>query len=133
MTIKPIPDFTGYFADDLGNIYSALPKGCRNRYDKNKWVSLKKLKPRMLKHTPYLRVYMRRDSTGKREDVYIHRIIAQLFVPNPLHYNEINHKDSNPTNNKAENLEWCSHYYNLEYAYSYGYKTRDALGRFCHK
>ena len=134
MNIKPIPNFTGYFADDLGNIYSAIPKGCRDRFDKSKWnKELKILKPRILKHMPYLRVYMRNDTTNKREDVYVHRIVAQLFVPNPNGYNEINHKDSNPMNNKATNLEWCDHYYNLQYAYEYGYKTRDKLGRFCHK
>lgn len=82
---------------------------------------------------PYLRVYMRRDSTNKREDVYVHRIIAELFLDNPNHYPEINHKDSNPMNNNVNNLEWCSHYYNLKYAYDYGYKARDKLGRFCHK
>lgn len=133
MTMKPIPDFTGYFADEEGNIYSCIPKGCRNRFDKTKWVQPKKLKPRVLKHMPYLRVYMRRDSTNKREDVYVHRIIAELFLDNPNHYPEINHKDSNPMNNNVNNLEWCSHYYNLKYAYNYGYKTRDKFGRFCHK
>lgn len=133
MTMKPIPDFTGYFADEEGNIYSCIPKGCRNRFDKTKWVQPKKLNPRVLKHMPYLRVYMRRDSTNKREDVYVHRIIAELFLDNPNHYPEINHKDSNPMNNNVNNLEWCSHYYNLEYAYDYGYKARDKLGRFCHK
>lgn len=133
MTMKPIPDFTRYFADEEGNVYSCIPKGCRNRFDKTKWVQPKKLKPRVLKHMPYLRIYMRRDSTNKREDVYVHRIIAELFLDNPNHYPEINHKDSNPMNNNVDNLEWCSHYYNLEYAYDYGYKARDELGRFCHK
>lgn len=129
--IKPIPDFTGYFADGNGNIYSAIPKGCRNRYDKSKWTSLHLLKQRILKHAPYCRVYMRRDSTGKREDVYVHRIVAQLFVPNPESLSEVNHIDSNPLNNKADNLEWCNHRYNLEYGFLNGNKGRDNLGRFC--
>lgn len=32
-----IPDFTGYKADKEGNIYSMIPKGCRNRFDESKW------------------------------------------------------------------------------------------------
>ena len=133
MTMKSIPDFTGYFADENGNIYSCIPKGCRNRFDKTKWIAPKKLKPRILKHMPYLRVYMRRDSTDRREDVYVHRIIASLFLDNPNNYPEVNHKDSNPMNNSVENLEWCSTKYNWQYGFDYGYKTRDNLGRFCHK
>lgn len=133
MTMKEIPDFTGYFADEKGNIYSCIPKGCRNRFDKIKWVQPKKLKPRSMKDASYLRVYMRRDSTNKREDVYVHRIIASLFLDNPNNYPEVNHKDSNPMNNSADNLEWCSTRYNWQYGFDYGYKQRDKLGRFCHK
>ena len=48
---------------------------------------------------------MRRESTNKREDVYVHRIIAQLFIPNPNNLLEVNHKDSNPSNNHKNNLE----------------------------
>ena len=39
-----IPDFTGYKADKKGNIYSVIPKGCRNRFDKTKWIAPKKIK-----------------------------------------------------------------------------------------
>ena len=81
----------------------------------------------------YLRVYIRRDSTNKREDVYIHRIVATLFIPNPNNLPEVNHKDSNPQNNCVENLEWVTRKENLEYAYYFGHKTRDSKGRFCRK
>ena len=40
------------------------------------------------------------------------------FIPNPLGYNEINHKDENKTNNKVDNLEWCSHDYNINYSFN---------------
>lgn len=133
MTLKAIPDFTGCFADEEGNIYSCIPKGCRNRFDKTKWVQPKKLKPRPMKRAPYLRVYMRRDSTNKKEDVFVHRIVASLFLDNPNNYPQVNHKDSNPMNNSVDNLEWCSVRYNWQYGLDYGYKSRDKLGRFCHK
>ena len=73
---------------------------------------------------------MRRDSTNKREDVYIHRIIAALFIPNPLNLSDVNHKDNNRLNNNVNNLEWLSHKDNLEYGFSHGNKDRDKYGRF---
>lgn len=133
MELYDIPDFTGYKASKEGKIYSMIPKGCRNRFDSSKWLSIpKELSARKTK-TGYYRVYMRRDSTNKREDVYIHRIIAELFIPNPSKLAEVNHKDSNPSNNKVQNLEWLSHKDNLQYSFIYGNIARNEKGQFCHK
>lgn len=76
---------------------------------------------------------MRRDSTNLRENVYIHRIIAKLFIPNPDNLSDVNHKDFNPSSNTVENLEWLSHQDNLEYGFKYGNKVRNEKGQFCSK
>jgi hypothetical protein len=47
--------------------------------------------------------------------VYLHRLVAENFVENPNRHTEINHKDEDKTNNRAENLEWCEHKYNCNY------------------
>jgi len=46
---------------------------------------------------------------------YVHRLVAEAFVPNPNGYPEINHKDENKENNCASNLEWCDRKYNINY------------------
>lgn len=45
----------------------------------------------------------------------MHRLVAEAFIPNPLHLPIINHKDENPSNNNANNLEWCTYEYNANY------------------
>lgn len=45
----------------------------------------------------------------------IHRLIASAFLPNPMGYPIINHKDENPSNNCVDNLEWCTYKYNSNY------------------
>lgn len=52
---------------------------------------------------------------NKQKKFVIHRLVAQAFIPNPNNYKEINHIDEDKTNNRIENLEWCSHSYNMNY------------------
>lgn len=59
----------------------------------------------------YLPVKMKK----KRKNYLVHRIVAELFIPNPHNLPLVNHKDRNPHNNKVDNLEWCSYHYNNVY------------------
>ena len=52
---------------------------------------------------------------NKQKKFIIHRLVAQVFIPNPNNLKEVNHKDEDKTNNNADNLEWCSHKYNMNY------------------
>lgn len=50
---------------------------------------------------------------GIRKDIYIHRLVAQTFIPNPDDKPCVDHIDTNPLNNKSENLRWCTQKENL--------------------
>lgn len=55
---------------------------------------------------------------------YVHRLVAEVFVPNPNRYPIINHKDENPLNSRADNLEWCTYSYNMSYGSAQENKER---------
>ena len=52
---------------------------------------------------------------GKTEQQYIHRIVAEAYIPNPQNLPWINHKDEDKANNFVGNLEWCTPLYNNTY------------------
>lgn len=57
---------------------------------------------------------------GKRKYVRVHRLIAETYLPNPLNYKQVNHKDGNKLNNNINNLEWCTNSYNTQESYDKG-------------
>ena len=54
-------------------------------------------------------------SPSDRHKYLVHKLVAAAFVPNPSMLPCVNHKDENPLNNNADNLEWCTYSYNNAY------------------
>jgi len=67
----------------------------------------------------YLRVLLKRDSGGYIT-IGIHRLVAMMYLPNPLNKPEVNHIDGNKLNNCVTNLEWCSGQENVAHALKHG-------------
>lgn len=62
----------------------------------------------------YLCVSLWRGNKGKT--LYVHRLVAEAFLPKKEGFNIVNHKDEDKLNNRVGNLEWCTSQYNNEYS-----------------
>ena len=98
---KDIPNFKNYQAHPEGEV--------RNK--KTKRIMSSECK----KHR-YISLLCNGKSIAK------HKLIALTFHPNPNNLKEVNHKDGNKRNNKADNLEWISHSDNVKDAIERGRK-----------
>lgn len=108
-----IAGFEGlYEVDQDGNVYS-IRQGQGRR--------ICKIQPYSVGN--YLKVNLYSED-GKQHKKFVHRIVAETFIPNPQGFKEVNHIDCNGKNNSVENLEWCDRRKNLEHAYAHGKKRQ---------
>jgi len=111
--MKEIKDFPGYFVTEDGRVLSYKTK---SRYKKDS-VNYDKT-PKELKFNVdpngYNRVKLYKN--GKGITCKVHRLVAQAYIENPENCPCVNHKNKIRTDNRIENLEWCSVQYNCEYS-----------------
>ena len=78
--------------------------------DGNVWSKYSK---NWIKPQPFKKGYHRVKVNGKKE--YLHRVIAEAFLPNPLNLPEVDHINGIKTDNRLENLRWCTCRQNIDY------------------
>lgn len=77
-----------------------------------------------IKHNFYKVIYPSNHTGGykqvriKNKSEYVHRIVAETFIPNINNFPVVNHIDENKANNSVDNLEWCDRKYNTSYSLS---------------
>lgn len=87
---------------DLGNGYKVSNLG-----------RVKGIRKDFIKMCPNKRGYITYTMHGKT--YYLHRLIADFFCPKRPEANEVNHINGNKQDNRASNLEWCTHVENCKH------------------
>ncbi len=106
--------YENYMVNEKGEFFTKPRQGSFSKITKMKtWFD----------KNGYERISFR--NNGKRKFFLAHRIIAEAFIPNPKNKSQINHIDSNPSNNSINNLEWCTPKENIKHSEKYGKNTKE--------
>lgn len=102
--LRDIRGYEGlYSIDRAGNVFSKQSSG----------------ESRLIKPwdngTGYVKVNLYKDGAVKK--YYVHRLVADAFIPNPNGLSEVNHRNGDKYNNSVDNLEWCSRVQNVEHSF----------------
>lgn len=116
MQEKIIEFLPGYFVDAEGKVYST--------HQNHEMTELKG--GLVARNKKYRIVNLAID--GKYKSRYVHRIVAQAFIPNPNNLPQVNHKNGDTLNNSVKNLEWVTCSENISHAYKTGlYKSSNCV------
>lgn len=114
-----------FWKDVVGyeGLYSVSSKG---RIKTHSWERTGKSRILKQRANPggYLGVCLYKNGVVK--SVMSHRIVASAFLPNPNNLPCVNHKNEKKSDNRVENLEWCTYGYNNSYN-GKGYRVRQSV------
>jgi hypothetical protein len=128
--------YPGYYIGDDGKAYR-VP----GIYDRNSEINEYGLIPlnmflrgnRLGKKYQYFSINITlRDETGKflhQKRAYIHRLVAEAFIPNPYNLSDVDHIDRNKHNNSIDNLRWVSREENMSWNAKPFYITDTKTGK----
>lgn len=98
---RPIKGYEGlYSVSNLGNVYS---------FRLNRNLELSKDK------SGYVRIGLQKKTRKDVRLLFVHRLVAEAFIDNVEGKPFVNHRDENKSNNRVDNLEWCTHLENVNY------------------
>lgn len=109
----PVPGHEGRLEISKSGQVKSCTRRVPSRYGSSRLLGSKVLRPFKTNHG-YFAIQIRRE--GKRQNVLVHRMLAEAFIANPHGKPHVNHIDGDKSNNSLSNLEWVTHAENMKHA-----------------
>lgn len=106
---RDVPGYEGYYQVSNHGRVRGLDRFIKSKNGSRQKINGKVIKPRV-SESGYISVQLRKN--GKVLHTNLSRVVAQVFIPNPENKPEVDHIDTDKTNNHVSNLRWVTRYEN---------------------
>ncbi len=115
---RPVSGYEGYYeVSNIGRVRS-ITRNVKHTSKKGGISLMPRYgKEKTLTQTVRGYVTVRLSRGGRNKNSYVHRVVAEAFLPNPSKLPQVNHKDGVKPNNHVNNLEWCDASYNSKHKF----------------
>lgn len=121
-------DVVGYEGRNLVSSFGRMITICPHHYKYKGIIPIRRImKPYVAKDTGYEKVSLYKG--GKRKTVCVHRIIAEAFLDNHNHLPEIDHINAIRTDNRVQNLKWCTRKENMNNPHALNAQSKIRAGK----
>ena len=114
---KPIEGLVGYEVSNIGRVRSLdrLVTHKNGRLNRARGRVIKTIRQKSRRGSLYEKAIL--NSNRKQHPKFVHRLVAEAFLPADPSRPQVNHKDGNTLNNVLGNLEWSTQSENMLHAY----------------
>lgn len=107
-----IPNYEGFYEISCNGIVRSIKRSIQIKNTYRTYPS--KIISTRINNSGYLEV--RLSKNGKTKTTFVHRLLAQTFIPNPCEKKIVNHKNGIKQDNSLSNLEWVTQSENITHA-----------------
>lgn len=101
---KDVIGYEGLYQVSIFGVIRSYPRFCKVRGGGLQLRPRKNLSRMLDRYSNFYRVTLRKN--GKNNKLYVHRLVAECFVPNPDNHKMVIHRNGLKTDNRSSNLKW---------------------------